>query len=160
MNIGSAPPLNLSLDALRGAVGEVVGGEGCWDRVVSIWRIFWALDRLIAVLWGIVHRLRADGMPVGLVEPAGAARDERPVVARVRRVRAVGCVRTVAARRVLMLAVGKADGMRRVARPGADVGWFGSNLGRESAVLGFGWRGFYRVGVVTSRNCVLIVPVC
>ena len=61
--VGASP--HSSLCALRGAVGEVVGGGAvvrCWDRMVWLWRIFLALDGLIAMLWGMVDRLRAGDL--------------------------------------------------------------------------------------------------
>ena len=75
MNNTAALPPNLSLSALRGAVGGVLGagdGLGCWDQVVWLWRIFWALDGLMATLWAIVYRLRAGEMALGGVGPVGA----------------------------------------------------------------------------------------
>jgi hypothetical protein len=83
-------PRNSSLDALRGAVGEVVGdGVGRWDRMLSLWRIFTALDALMAVLWGIVHRIAAGEIEVDGHEPVGAVavRGMRPGVAGPVRVR-------------------------------------------------------------------------
>ena len=151
-----SPPL--SLNALRGAVGGVVGaadGLGCWDRVVSIWRIFWALDGLIAVLWAIVHRLRAGEVRLGGVCPAGAALGERPVVAGsgpVRR-RAVARVRAMAGRRVLTGAVASVGRVRRFAwvdRRRCDPG-----LGGVSPVR---CRLFSELGWGSSRNCAPIVP--
>ena len=152
-----SPPL--SLNALRGAVGGVVGaadGLGCWDQVVSIWRIFWALDGLIAVLWAIVHRLRAGEVRLGGVCPAGAALGERPVVAGsgpVRR-RAVARVRAMAGRRVLTGAVASVGRVRRFAwvdRRRCDRG-----LGGVSPVR---CRLFSELGLAPSSICVLIVPV-
>ena len=101
MNDTVTSPPNPSLTALRGAVGGFVGSAddgGCWKRVVSIWRIFLALDRLIAVLWAIVERLRAgDGLVDG-VRPAKVAPSEAPRVGELRPIRAravtVRCVPT------------------------------------------------------------------
>ena len=153
---------NLSLSALRGAVGGVVGAVddlGCWDRAVSIWRIFWALDGLIAVLWAMVHRLRAGDVLVGGGCPAGAARDERPVVAGsgpVRR-RAVACGRAVSGRRVLTGAVASVGRVRRGGR--SLVAWRGRVLVGMSPVLAVRSRLFSELGWGSSRSCVLIVPV-
>ena len=164
MDNTSAISPNLSLSALRGAVGGVVGaadGLGCWDRVVSIWRIFWALDGLIAVLWAMVHRLRAGDVLVGGGCPAGAARDERPVVAGsgpVRR-RAVACGRAVSGRRVLTGAVASVGRVRRGVRARVDWGRRGRVLVGVSPVLAVRGRWFSELGWGELRNCVLIVPV-
>ena len=155
---------NLSLSALRGAVGGVVGAVddlGCWDRAVSIWRIFWALDGLIAVLWAIVHRLRAGDGLVGGGFPAGAASGERSVVGGLRpvRLRAVAGVRAVAARRVLTGAVASVGRVRRGGRSAMGWGWQGRVLVGESAVLAVRCRLFSELGWGAAQNCVLIVPV-
>ena len=153
---------NLSLSALRGAVGEVVGAAddlGCWGRVVSIWRIFWALDRLMAVLWAIVDRLRAGETPLGLGCPAGAALGERPGVAELRpvRLRAVAGVRAVSGRRVLTGAA--AGGEPCGAWSQAGWGCRDRGLGGVSPVLAVRGRLFSELGWGASRSCVLIVPV-
>ena len=164
MNNTAAISHNLSLSALRGAVGGVVGaadGLGCWDRVVSIWRIFWALDGLIAVLWAIVHRLRAGEVRLGGVCPAGAALGELPVVAGsgpVRR-RAVARVRAMAGRRVLTGAVASVGRVRRGERSLVGWGWRGRVLVGISPVLAARCRLFSELGWGSSRNCALIVPV-
>ena len=154
---------NSSLNALRGAVGGVVGaadGLGCWDRVVSIWRIFWALDGLIAVLWAIVHRIRAGEVPLGLGCPAGAAAlGEPPRVVGLRQVRAVAGVRAVAARRVLTGAVASVGRVRRGVRARVDWGRRGRVLVGVSPVLAVRGRWFSEFGWGVGRNCVLIVPV-
>ena len=155
-NTVAAPP-NLALNALRGAVGEVVGAAddlGCWDRLVSIWRIFWALDGLIAELWAIVHRLRSGE---GLV--VGAPSDERPVVAGSRpvRVRAVACVRAVSGRRVLTGAVASVGRVRRGGR--ALIAWRGRVLVGVSPALAVRCRRFSELGWGSARNCALIVPI-
>jgi hypothetical protein len=144
---------DFSLSALRGAVGGVVGAAdavGCWDRLVSIWRIFWALDGLMAVLWAIVDRLRAGEMSLGLGCPAGAVSDERPVAAGLRpvRLRAVAGVRAVAGRRV-----------RRFSRPRVDWERQERVLGGVSAVLAVRCRWFSELGWGAARSCVLFVPV-
>ena len=154
MNDNSAVSPPLSLSALRGAVGGVVGAAddlGCWDRLVSIWRIFWALDGLIAVLWAIVHRLRSGE---GLV--VGAPSDERPVVAGSRpvRVRAVAGVRAVSGRRVLTGAVASVGRGGRL-----PIAWRGRVLVGESPVLAVRGRRFSELGLGSARNCVLIVPI-
>jgi len=164
MNNTAALPPNLSLSALRGAVGGVVGAAdelGCWDRVVSIWRIFWALDGLIAVLWAIVHRLRAGDAVVGGGCPAGAALGERAVVAGSGpvRVRAVSGVRAVAGRRVLAGAVASVGRVRLGARARVDWGRRGRVLVGVSPVLAVRGRWFSEFGWGVGRNCVLIVPV-
>ena len=157
-----SPPLSLS--ALRGAVGGVVGAAddwGCWDRVVSVWRIFWALDGLIAVLWAIVHRIRAgDGVVSGDC-PAGPVRDERLVIAGSGPVpqRAVARVRAMAGRRVLTGAVASVGRVRRGVRARVDWGRRGRVLGGVSPVLVVRCRRFSELGWGSSRNCVLIVPV-
>jgi len=161
MNHTAATSPQLSLSALHGAVGDVVGvadGAGCWDRVVSIWRIFLALDGLMAALWAIVHRLRCgDGLDAGDCVVA-AVLDERPVVAGsglVRR-RAVAGVRAVAGRRVLTGAVASVGRVRRFGR----VGWRRRRRGRVlRRVLAVRCRLISEPGVGLSRNCVLIVPV-
>jgi len=154
MNDNSAVSPPLSLSALRGAVGGVVGAAddlGCWDRLVSIWRIFWALDGLIAVLWAIVHRLRSGE---GLV--VGAPSDERPVVAgsRLVRVRAVAGVRAVSGRRVLTGAVASVGRGGRL-----PIAWRGRVLVGVSPALAVRCRRFSELGWGSARNCALIVPV-
>jgi len=146
---------NLSLAALRGAVGDVVGVAdevGCWDRLVSIWRIFWALDALIAVLWAIVHRLRAGELVLGGECPAEAVSVERGMVARFRplRVRAVAGARAVASVGRVRVRVGVRV---RVAwgRRGRELAW-------RAPVLGVRGRRFSELAVGASRIRVLIVP--
>ena len=90
MNKRVATPPHSSLTALRGAVGEIVGeadAAGGWDRLVSLWRIFWALDGLMALLWSIVDRIAAGEIALDGRCSAGAVvvSDERPAVAGVRR---------------------------------------------------------------------------
>jgi len=157
MNDNSAASPPLSLSALRGAVGEVVGGAddlGCWDRMVSIWRIFWALDGLMAALWAIVDRLRSGEGLVG-----GAPSDERPVVAGLRpvRVRAVTGVRVVSGRRVLTGAVTSVGRVRRGGRP--LVVWRSRVLTGVSPVLAVRCRRFSELGWGSAQNCALIVPI-
>jgi len=155
MNDCSAVSPPLSLSALRGAVGEVVGAAdevGCWDRLVSIWRIFWALDGLIAVLWAIVDRLRAGDGLVGGACPAGTVLCRRPG-----RVRAVAGVRAVSGRRVVTGAVASVGRVRRGGR--ALVAWRGRVLVGESPVLAVRGRRFSELGLGSARNCVLIVPI-
>ena len=118
MNTAPACPSNSSLCALRGAVGEVVGaggGFGDWDRLVWLWRIFWALDGLLALLWSIVDRIGSGeivlvglcpsaAMPVrgvvpGVAEPGVVRRAVRRRAVLVRA--ALAGVRVKTARRVL-----------------------------------------------------------
>jgi hypothetical protein len=160
----SAPSQNSSLSALRGAVGGVLGAAddlGCWGRVVSIWRIFWALDGLMAVLWAIVDRLRAGDGLVGLGCHAGAVSDERLVVAGLRPVRrrAVAGVRAVVGRRVLTGAVASVGRVRRGERSLVGWGWRGRVLVGISPVLAARCRWFSELGWGDARRCVLIVPV-
>jgi hypothetical protein len=154
MNGGFSPSPDLSLRALRGAVGEVVGGAGCWDRVVSIWRIFWALDGLISVLWGIVHRLRAGEMLVGLDGPAEVvvASHQRPG-----RRRAVAGGMAMPGRRVLTSVATSVGGMRRE-RPRVDWDWRGRKMVVMPPVLAVRGARFSELGWGLSRNCILIVP--
>jgi hypothetical protein len=160
MDNTSAVSPNLSLSALRGAVGGVVGAAddlGCWDRVVSIWRIFWALDGLMAVLWAIVDRLRAGEVSLGGGCPAGtmAVLGERPGIAGLRRVRAVAGVRAVSGRRVLAGAVASVGRVRRFSR--ARMEWRGRVLVGISPVLAVRCRLFSELGWGLSRNCTLFV---
>jgi hypothetical protein len=162
MDNTSAVSPNLSLSALRGAVGGVVGAAddlGCWDRVVSIWRIFLALDGLMAVLWAIVDRLRAgDGLlGGGCPDGAAAALGERPVVAGSGLMRAVAGVRAVSGRRVLAGAVVSVVRVRRCAR--ARVEWRDRVLVGVSSVSAVRCRRFSELGWGAARNCVLFVPV-
>ena len=157
-NTVAAPP-NLALNALRGAVGEVVGAAddlGCWDRLVSIWRIFWALDGLISVLWAIVHRLRAgevppDGDCLGRTCLAGAAAEtgENLVVV------GPGMVRRRAAAGVRARPVASVGRVRRYQR--ARVA-FGRVLAGVSPVLAVRCRRSSELGWVAARNCALIGP--
>ena len=74
-----------SLTALRGAVGGVMrAGDalGRWDRMVSLWHIFCALDALMAVLWSFVQRVRTGEMPIDGPRCAGALGCERQGAAR------------------------------------------------------------------------------
>jgi len=155
MNKTAGVSPSLSLSALRGALGEVVGAGdvGCWDRVVSVWRIFCALDRLIAVLWGIVHRLRAGEVLVGVDCSAGAV-----VAAPVRR-RVVARVRAVAGRRVLTGAVASVGRVRRYRR--ARVRWALRGRGLAWRAPGLAVRGHFssEVGRGAGPNCVLIVTI-
>jgi len=161
MNNSAAASPPLSLHALRGAVGEVVGATddlGCWDRVVSIWRIFLALDGLIAALWAMVYRMRAGETLVGGGFSAGAALGERPVAAGpgpVRRRVSAGA-RAVVGRCVLTGAVASVGRVRRCPRV-REAFWRG--LVRVPPVLAVRCRRFSEPGWVTSRSCVLIVPV-
>jgi hypothetical protein len=150
-----------SLSALRGAVGGVVDAVGCWDRLVSVWRLFWALDGLMAVLWAIVDRLRAGNELVGRGYPAEVASGERPGVAVLRpvRLRAVAGVRAVAGRRVSTRAVASAGRVRRCERSLVGWGWQGRVLVGISPVLAARCRWFSELGWGSSRTCVLIVPV-
>ena len=156
MNEIASPPPPLNLHALRGAVGDVVGAAGCWGQLVWIWRIMGALDGLIAVLWAIVHRLRAGDVLVGGGCPAGAGLDRRLMVAGtgpVRR-RPVVRVRAVAVRRVLTEAeasVGRVQGFSPGNRGRFDCGLDGISPVRR--------RLFSELGCGASRNCVPIVPV-
>jgi len=158
MNKTAVSP-SLSLSALRGAVGGVMGAAdevGCWDRVVSIWRIFWALDRLMAVLWAIVDRLRAGE---GCL--AGAVGTERPLVAasgpvrllvarpRLVRRRAVAAVRPV-------VTVGRG---RRCLRAPVDWGPLSRGLAWRAPDLAVWGLRFSAVGSGLTRNCVHFVPV-
>jgi len=160
MDSRAAASPHLSLNALRGAVGGVVAASddwNCWDRLVSIWRIFLALDGLIAVLWAIVHRLRAGDELVGEACSAGAASAERVAVAgpgSVRRRVAAG-VRAVAGRRVLAGATASVGRVRRYQR--ARVA-FGRVLAGVSPVLAVRCRRSSELGWVAARNCALIVP--
>ena len=155
---------NSSLSALRGAVGEVLGAAdavGCWDRLVLVWRLMWALDGLMAVLWAMVDRLRAGDGLVGLGCPAGVACDERPVAAGsgpVRR-RAVAVVRAVSGRRVLTGAVASVGRVRRGGRSVVAWSWPGLDLVGVSPVLAVRCPRFSELGWGSSRSCVLIVPV-
>ena len=164
MNRSVALPANSSLRALCGAVGEVADAVGGWDRLVSLWRIFRALDQLMAVLWSIVHRSAADGVPVGgfcpggamavLSEPPGVGgtgavrRASRMPTARLRAVRPVAAVAGVRAM------AGWSGLAGRVDRPGgARV------MGGISPVLAVRCRRFSEPRWDTSQNDVLIVPV-
>ena len=168
MNDTAAVSSNPSLNALRGAVGGVVGAGdavSCWDQLVWIWRIMRALDGLISVLWAIVHRLRAGEIPLGGVCPAGAmaATDcgERPVVVGsglVRR-RAVARVQAMPGRRVLTGAVASAGWAQRCERPQVDWGRRDQVWAGMSPVLGARGGRFSEPGWGGSRSCVLIVTV-
>ena len=175
MNITTASPPNSSLSALRGAVGEVVGDgdpRGCWGRVVLLWRIFRALDGLMALLWDIVQRIGAgeiklDGcsaadvavMPVPLVVVAGAGLERRGLALRPA-VRLGSPVLAAAEMPALWREAGDCGRSTagRWVLPGAG-GWLGRELvgepagfgGRCLPVLELGWGGL--------ENCVLIVPV-
>jgi len=148
MNDGSAVSPPLSLNALRGAVGGVVGAAddwGFWDRMVSIWRIFWALDGLMAALWAIVDRLRAGEVLPGGDCPAGVVA-ERAVVAGLRPVRAVAGVRAVAARRVVTGAVASVGRVRRYQRVRLDWPRRGRDLVGRAPVLAVRGRRFLEIG--------------
>ena len=149
----------LSLSALRGAVGEVVGGAdemGCWDRVVSVWRIFLALDGLIAVLWAIVHRIRDGEALAGGECPAGAVVAASGPVRR----RAVAGARAAVGRCVLTEVVASVGRVRRRAWVGGVRWWAEAHptcwLAPVLAVRG---RRFSEIVWGSSRNCGLIVPV-
>jgi len=152
-----------SLRALRGAVGEVVGAGdavGGWDRLVSLWRIFLALDRLIAVLWSIVDRLAEGEASLDGGCPAGAAAmlAERPDVAGFCLVRRGLRLRT-AVLPVVMRPV--AAGVRAVA---GAVAWPGTarrgrDMVRVSPDLAVRYQQLSELGWGTRRNCALIVPV-
>jgi hypothetical protein len=165
MNKTAAASRNLSLNALRGAVGGVVGAGdavGCWDQLVWLWRILSALDGLMVTLWAIVYRLRAGEIALGGVCPAGAmALGARPVVAasRLARVRARTGVRTMPDRRGLTGAMAPAGGEPRGARPLMEWGWRDRGLVALSPVQGARWRMFSEPGWGASRSCDLIVPV-
>ena len=168
MNDTVAFPPNSSLTALRGAVGEVLGAGdavGCWDRMVALWRIFLALDGLIAVLWGIVHRLRAGEMVLEERYPAGAVAvlGERPgragsglvrLRSSRRRAAAVG-VSVMAGPCGLMGSVGRA----RVRFGRVEFGRRDRGLAGMSPVLAVRGRRFSDLGWGGLRNCALIVPV-
>jgi len=162
MNQTVAPPLPLSLNALRDAVGGVVDAGDCWDRLVCIWRIMRALDGLMAVLWAIVHRLRAGETPLGVGCPVVAARDERPVIAGSGpvRLRAVAGVRAMPGRRVLTTATASAGRVQRGWWRRVDWGWRDRALAGTSPVLASRGRRFSESGWDASQSCVLIVPVC
>ena len=161
-NTVAAPP-NLALNALRGAVGEVVGAAddlGCWDRLVSIWRIFWALDGLISVLCAIVHRLRAgevppDGDCLGRTCLAGTAAEtgENLVVV------GPGMVRRRPAAGVRARPVASVGRVRRCGRPVVEWGWRGPGLGGISPVLAVRCRLVSKLGRRLSRNRAQIVPI-
>jgi hypothetical protein len=171
MHTTVAVPPPSSLTALRGAVGEVVGAGdavGCWDRLVSLWRIFLALDELMAVLWGIVDRLRAGEMVLDGRCPAGAVAvlGERPGVA------GSGLVRLRPARqRPVAAGVSAMAGPCGLMGPMGSVGrarWrFGRvecgrrdrGLAGMSPVLAVRGRRFSDLGWGGLRNCALIVPV-
>ena len=157
MNKTAAVSPLLSLRALRGAVGEVVGADdvSCWDRVVSIWRIFWALDRLIAVLWAIVHRIRDGEVLAGGDCPAGAVVVAPGPVQR----RGVARIRAAVGRRVLTGAVASVGRVRRYRRARVDWGPLCREWGWQAPVLAVRGRFSSELGRVPSRNCVLIVPV-
>jgi hypothetical protein len=165
MNTAAAISPNSSLNALRGAVGGVVGAAedgDCWDRLVWLWRILSALDGLMATLWAIVYRLRAGEIALGGVCPAGAmALGARPVVAasRLARVRARTGVRTMPDRRGLTGAMALAGGEPRGARPLMEWGWRDRGLVALSPVQGGRWRMFSESGWGASRSCDLIVPI-
>ena len=157
----ASPPPPLNLHALRGAVGDVVGAAGCWGQLVWIWRIMGALDGLIAVLWAIVHRLRAgEALPRGEC-PEAAARCERPVMAGSGpvRLRAVVGARALPERRVPAAAVASAGRVRRGARRQVEWRWPDRVSARMSAVLVREGRGFSDLGGSAAQSCVLIVPV-
>jgi hypothetical protein len=165
MNTAAAISPNSSLNALRGAVGGVVGAAedgDCWDRLVWLWRILSALDGLMVTLWEIVYRLRAGEIALGGVCPAGAmALGTRPVVAasRLARVRARTGVRAMPDRRGLTGAMAPAGGEPRGARPLMEWGWRDRGLVALSPVQGGRWRMFSEPGWGASRSCDLIVPV-
>ena len=130
MNKTAAASRNLSLNALRGAVGGVVGAGdavGCWDQLVWLWRILSALDGLMVTLWAIVYRLRAGEIALGGVCPAGA--------------------------------MAPAGGEPRGARPLMEWGRRDRGLVALSPVQGARWRMFSEPGWGASRSCDLIVPV-
>ena len=149
MNKRVATPPHSSLTALRGAVGEIVGeadAAGGWDRLVSLWRIFWALDGLMALLWSIVDRIAAGEIALDGRCSAGAVvvLDERLAVAGVRRLSrprlsqlqvlqprpAVNCV---AVPRVLVRPMASPGGARR------SVGMSPVLAVRARRVLNLGW---------------------
>jgi hypothetical protein len=169
MNRDSSFPPNSSLNALRGAVGGVVGAAdtvGCWDQMVWLWRIFLQLDRLMAVLWAMIHRMRAGETWAGGVCPAGAVvLGARPVVAGSGSARRRGVARVLMMpeRRVVAAAVDSAGEIRRGARL-ADSGWRdwgcrGRVLGAMSSMSAVRGSRFSESGWGGSRSCVLIVPV-
>lgn len=173
MNDTVAFPPTSSLTALRGAVGEVVGAGdpvGCWARAVWLWRIFMALDGLIAVLWGIVDRIAAGEMvlegrcPVAAVpvlgeRPAGAGFG--PVRRRVRRRvlgRAVAGVPAVAGRRVVAAAVASAG--RAHVRFGREAcGRRGRGLVGVSPGVSVRGRWVSNGGWGAAQTCAVNVPV-
>ena len=166
---------DLSLTALRGAVGEVVGvgrAGDCWDQIVGLWRIFQQLDRLMALLWTMIHRIRAGEHGVAGVCPAAAAIGcARVVVAGsgLGRLRAVAGDRAMPGRPGLMGAVASA-GEGRLVDLGSwdcglpDRGWPDPGCqarcwGELPPMSGGGWRRFSESGWGGARSCVLIVPV-
>jgi hypothetical protein len=163
MNSTTALSPHLSLTALRGAVGGVVGAEdggGCWDQLVWLWRIFSALDGLMAVLWALVHRIRADGVKLALVGPAVAeiVRREPSVVTGVRR-RAVAGGQAVPGRRVSSAVVALVRPVQWGARVPVDWGPRGRDLAWRAPVLAVRGSRFSKLGMGDAQNCALIVPV-
>lgn len=143
-----------SLRALRGATSAVVGAGDtacCWDRMVALWRIFLALDGLMALLWSIVDQIAA-----GEIKLDGARRDkadvmrgERPVSAGPARVRP-------AARRPAPVA---GVGVTPISH--GSAGWECRDRGfvRPFPVLAVGLRQFSDLGLDAVRNCVQIVTI-
>lgn len=165
MNTRVAVPPNSSLSALRGAVSELVGAGDAvdgWNRLVSLWRIYRALDRLIAVLWSIVHRIAASEMPLDGRSPVVAVACERPIMAgsglgrRATR-RRPARLRTVLPRATVACVpaiVGRRVPVERVASPGRA-----HRLDRVSSVVAVRCRPFLDLARAPLRNCAVIVPV-
>jgi len=75
MNTSASLSHSSSLSALRGAVGEIVSGgdpDSAWDRLVWMWRIFMALDGLIALLRSIVGQIASGEIRLDPVRPGAA----------------------------------------------------------------------------------------
>ena len=154
----SAVSPNSSLSALRGAVGGVLGAAddlGCWDRVVSIWRIFLALDRLIAVLWAIVERLRAKVDLAGGVGPAKVAPSGRPQVGGSRPKR----VRALSGRRPSTAVVVSVRRILPSHRPPVGCAWPGCDLGGISSVPAIQSLLFSELGWAAARDCAVFVTI-
>jgi len=162
MNRDAAISCDLSLTALRGAVGGVVGvgrAVDCWDQVVWLWRIFRQLDGLIALLWAMVHRIRAGELGVGGGCPAGAAAWGEPAVvagSRRARLRAVAGVRAMPGRRGL--AVASAGAARGGDWP-AGFDWRGGGWGALPPVPAAWGLRFSDLGWDALQSCVLNVTI-
>ena len=170
MNITTASPSNSSLSALRGAVGEVVGvgdGVGGWDRLVWVWRVFWALDGLLALLWSIVERIASGEIVLEGVRAGEAVAMRGPLsdVAGSAVMRRVARGRTAplrASRVRAVVPVCAVAGGRAVAGFDAASGWGLSSGGLVGAapVLAVRVHHFSELAWDAGQSCVLIVPVC